>query len=125
MCCVSHGLFRYYLVFIETLQFKLTKIMLRDFLVFLNEYKVVSLAVGFVMGAASTNVINSLVKDILMPIVTPLMASESWRTATLDLGQISIAYGSFLAELLNFLILALIIFIVAKKIIKEEKEETK
>ena len=92
----------------------------REFREFLKEYKVISLAVGFVMGAASTNLVGSLVKDIIMPLLSPLFAAESWKEAVLHVGSISINYGSFLAEALNFLILAFIIFVVVRKILKME-----
>ncbi len=99
--------------------------MIREFVKFLKEFNVVALAVGFVMGTASTSLVNSLVKDVLMPIAEPLMSAESWKEATLNLGPISIAYGSFMAELINFLVLALIIFFVAKKILKMEAQTKK
>ncbi len=92
----------------------------REFREFLKEYKVISLAVGFVMGAASTNLVNSLVKDIIMPLLSPLFAAESWREAALHIGSVTINYGSFLAEAINFLILALVIFLVVGKILKLE-----
>ena len=92
--------------------------MRREFLDFLKEYKIVGLAIGFIMGAASTSLVNSLVNDVLMPILAPLFSAESWKTAVLHLGPITIAYGSFLAQLLNFIILALIVFLVTKKILK-------
>ena len=94
--------------------------MFKEFAKFLKEFNVVSLAVGFVMGTASTALVNSLVKDILMPLVSPLMSVESWKEAVLRIGPVHIAYGSFIAELFNFLILALIIFVVAKKLLKME-----
>lgn len=99
--------------------------MLKEFAKFLKEFNVATLAVGFIMGTASTALVGSLVKDILMPIAEPLMSAESWREATLNVGPVSIAYGSFMAELINFLILALIIFFVAKKLLKMEAEEKK
>ena len=67
------------------------------------------------MGSASTSLVNSLVKDVLMPIIAPLLSSKSWETAMLNIGPVSIAYGSFLAALLNFVILAFLVFILAKK----------
>lgn len=94
--------------------------MLKEFGVFLKEFNIVSLAVGFVMGTASTSLVNSLVKDVLMPIIAPLLATGSWRTATLHIGPVSIIYGSFFAELLNFIILAVILFFIAKKLLKLE-----
>ncbi len=94
--------------------------MLKEFSKFLKEFNVISLAVGFVMGTASTALINSLVKDILMPLVQPLLSGDGWRNAILKIGPVSLAYGSFLAELLNFLILAFIIFFVVKKLLNME-----
>lgn len=95
--------------------------MVKEFIKFLKEFNVVSLAVGFVMGTASTGLINSFVKDVFMPAISPLMSAESWREAVVQIGPAKIAYGSFLAELINFLILALVIFLIAKKILKLEK----
>ena len=94
--------------------------MFKEFAKFLKEFNVVSLAVGFVMGTASTALVGSLVKDVLIPIATPLVGAESWREAVWNIGPVHIAIGSFTAELFNFLILALIIFIIAKKLLKIE-----
>ena len=96
--------------------------MFEGFVKFFKEFNVIALAVGFIMGSASTALVNSLVKDILMPIVAPFMSVESWKDAVFHVGPISIAYGSFIAELFNFLILALIIYIVAKKLLKMESD---
>ena len=49
--------------------------MFKEFAEFLKEYKVVSLAVAFVMSEASSGLVNSLVKDVLMPLFTPLMSA--------------------------------------------------
>lgn len=97
---------------------------LKEFLEFLKEYKIVSLALAFIMGVASTTLVNSLVKDIILPIFSPLL-SGSWQEANLTLGPIVIKYGSFLAEFLNFIILGLVVFFIAKKIFKEEKVNKK
>ena len=96
----------------------------KEFLEFLKEYKIVGLAMAFIMGAASTALVNSLVKDIILPIFSPIL-SGSWQEAHLTLGPIVLRYGSFLAELLNFVILGLVVFFIAKKIFKEEKVEKK
>jgi len=98
--------------------------MFKDFLNFLKEYNIVSVAMAFVMGAASTSLVNSLVKDIVMPIFSPLTASGNWKDAVLSLGPITIRYGSFLGELLNFVVLGLVVFLIAKKILKDEKKSS-
>ncbi len=99
--------------------------MFKEFAKFLKEFNVVSLAVGFVMGTASTALVGSLVKDVLMPIAGPLIGAESWREAVWNIGPVHIAIGSFAAELFNFLILAFIIFFIAKKLLKMEAEVKK
>lgn len=92
--------------------------MFKDFTTFLRELNVVALAVGFVMGTASTALISSFVNDIIMPIIGPLISADVWQKATWHIGPVAIAYGSFLAQLINFFVLALIIFIIAKKLLK-------
>lgn len=98
---------------------------IKEFFEFLKEYKIATFAIGFIMATASTALVNSFVKDILLPIITPLFSSESWRNAILHIGPVEIAYGAFLAEVLNFIFLGLAVFFVAKKILKIEHEEKK
>ena len=101
------------------------KAFLKEFGEFLKEYKIISLAIAFVLGVASTAVVNSLVKDVLMPILAPLLGAVAWQDAMLNLGPIHIAYGSFLGELINFIVIAFVLFVVAKILIKKDKEEKK
>lgn len=97
--------------------------MVKEFIQFLKEFNVVSLAIAFVIGVALTALVDSFVKDIFMPLTTPFLASESWQGATFSIGGATIRYGAFAAELLSFLILAVIIFFVVKKILKIQREE--
>lgn len=94
---------------------------LKEFASFLKEYKVLSLAVAFVMGEATSKLVRSLIQDILLPLVGPLFAVNSWKVATLDMGPVHIAYGNFLVDLINFIVLAFIVFILVRKILKLEK----
>lgn len=77
------------------------------------------------MGSASTTLVKSLVNDVIMPLVSPLILKGNWNSAVLSLGPIVIKWGSFLAELINFTILAFVVFFIAKKILKEEKIKKK
>lgn len=95
--------------------------MIKEFMEFLKEYKVIGLAIAFVIGIASKDIIKSLVDNIIMPIITPFIPQGAWETATFSLGPIVIKWGAFLGALINFVIIALVIFIIAKKIIKEKK----
>ncbi len=94
-----------------------------EFKEFLYEYKVIPLAIAFIMGIASTALIKSFVDNIIMPLITPFIPGGAWRTATLELGPFVISWGVFLAELINFIIIAFVVFLIAKKILKEEKVE--
>ena len=93
----------------------------QEFMEFLKEYKVIGVAVAFIMAAASTSLVNSLVNDIIMPIITPFIPGGAWQEATFSIGPIVLRWGSFLAQIINFVILALVVFIIAKKLLKEEK----
>jgi len=95
--------------------------MIKEFKEFLNEYKVMPLAIAFIMGVAITAVIKSLVDDIIMPIITPFIPGGAWETATLTLGPVVLKWGSFLSAVINFVIIAFVIFMIAKTVLKEEK----
>ena len=97
----------------------------REFLDFLKEYKVVGLAIGFVMAGATTTLVQSFVNNIIMPLISPLLSSGNWQTALFEIGPFKFGVGPFLAALLNFAILALVIFLIAKWILKEEKIDKK
>ncbi|MEM4271874.1 MAG: MscL family protein [Candidatus Pacearchaeota archaeon] len=94
---------------------------IKEFMDFLREYKVVGLAIAFIMGVAATALIKSLVDNIIMPIITPFIPDGAWKTATFALGPIVLSWGAFLGELINFVIIAFVVFIVAKFVMKEEK----
>lgn len=96
-----------------------------EFKEFLKEYKVVGLAIAFVMGIAATTLVKSIVDDIVMPILTPFIPGGEWQTATWTLGSVVIKWGSFLGNLINFIIIAWVVFIAAKIILREEKVSKK
>lgn len=93
-----------------------------EFITFLNDYNIVALSVAFVMGVASTSLVQSLVKDIFMPLFSLLLPSDSWREAAIAIGPASVRYGAFIAELINFLLLSFVVFIIIKKLIRFNKE---
>lgn len=95
--------------------------LLKEFKEFLEEYKVMGIAVGIVMGLATVALVNSLVANIIMPIITPFIPGGAWETAKLTLGPIVISWGAFLGALINFVVIAFVVFIIAKKFMKEEK----
>jgi large conductance mechanosensitive channel len=94
---------------------------MQEFMEFLKEYKVVGLAVAFIMGVAATTLIQSFAKNIVMPLIQPLMQGGDWQKAVLGLGPFQFTYGQFLADLINFIIIAFVVFMIAKIVLREEK----
>ncbi|WP_414839499.1 large conductance mechanosensitive channel protein MscL [Carnobacterium sp. TMP28] len=101
---------------------------------FINDFKkfafrgnVLDLAVGVVIGAAVTSIVSSLVEDIIMPLVGMLTGGHDISALSINIGTAKLAYGSFLQAILNFLIIALAVFIFIKLInraaTKFKKEE--
>ncbi len=97
----------------------------REFQEFLKEYKVIGLAVAFIMGAAATTLIQSVVNNVIMPLITPFIPKGEWQTATFKLGPINIGWGSFLGAFINFIIIAFVVFMIAKIVLREEKVSKK
>lgn len=87
-----------------------------EFTEFINKYGVVGLAIGFIIGGASKDLVNALVADILMPIITFFIPGGAWREATLPIGPIVISIGHFSGVLLDFLIIAMIVFMVMRQL---------
>ncbi len=101
---------------------KKIKTFLIDFKEFLKEYKVIELAIAIIIGLAMNNFVKSLVDNIIMPLITPFIPNGSWQTATLNFWiWKGIAWGQFLSSLIYFLIIAWVVFLIAKFILKEEK----
>jgi len=94
---------------------------LKEFKEFLKEYKVVGLAIALVIGLASVALINSVVNNLIMPIITPFIPGGAWQSAVLRLGPIVIGWGALLGAIINFVIIAFVVFLVAKYALKEEK----
>ena len=95
--------------------------LIKEFKEFLKEYKVIGLAVALVIGLASVALINSVVNNLIMPLITPFIPGGAWQTATLTLGPIVIGWGALLGAIINFVIIAFVVFLISKYALKEEK----
>ena len=56
-----------------------------------------------------------------MPIITPFIPGGAWQTATFNMGPIVIGWGAFVGALINFLVIAWVVFLIAKFVLREEK----
>ena len=86
----------------------------KEFKEFLKEYKVTGLAVAFVIGGAVTTLVQAMVVQVIMPVVGIFLPEGNWQNATVYLWGALIGWGAFLSALLNFLIIALIVFFVVR-----------
>jgi len=81
-----------------------------EFTVFLNKYGVVGLAIAFIMGGAVGQLVSALVSDLIMPFITFFIPGGAWEEATLTLGPIVLAVGHFVGAVLDFVVIAFVIF---------------
>jgi large conductance mechanosensitive channel len=81
-----------------------------DFQEFISRGSVVDLAVGVAVGGAFTAIVNSLVNDIVMPIVGVILGGVDFASLSIQVGDATIAYGSFIQAIITFLIIALVMF---------------
>ncbi len=92
--------------------------MLRDFKTFIMKDNFVSLAIAVVLGAAVGKVIQAIVDDFIMPLVSSVTPSGDWQKATLDIGSVKFGVGDFVSVLINFIIIAFVVWRVAKLVTK-------
>jgi len=88
-----------------------------EFMDFIGKAGVLGLAVGFIMGTYIGKVVSALVQDIIMPIPGALIPGGDWRKAifTLQIGQgMTFAIGDFVGVIVDFLIVACVVFLIAK-----------
>jgi large conductance mechanosensitive channel len=93
---------------------------IKEFKEFISRGNVVDLTVGVIIGAAFSKIITSLVADVVMPLINPLIPGGDWRKLEVWNG---IKIGSFLGNLLDFLIMALMVFLMVKLIRSIHKEK--
>ena len=101
-----------------------------EFKAFVMRGNVVDLAVGVIIGGAFGKIVTSLVNDIFMPIIGMILGNVDLTSLEIKLGepvegaeQAAIRYGAFIQEIVNFLIIALCIFMVIKVINKMQKKK--
>lgn len=104
--------------------------MLKDFKEFAFKGNVLDMAIGVIIGGAFGKIVTSLVNDLFMPIISLLTGGISFTDlkyvitpASGDVAENAIAYGSFIQNVVDFLIIAICIFLFVKLIEKFKKKE--
>ena len=99
--------------------------MLKEFREFISRGNVIDLATAVIIGAAFTAIVNSLVNDIIMPIIGMLLKGLDFTTLALNVGDASLTYGNFIQALINFLIIAFVVFLLVRTVNKLQKSLSK
>jgi large conductance mechanosensitive channel len=107
---------------------------IREFHGFLTKTNALALAIGVIIGAAVSNVVSGLATDILMPVIGRFLPKGDWRqlrivintatdAATGKTTESAILYGHFIGTVLDFLIIALVVFLIVKALVKPAPAE--
>lgn len=105
---------------------------IKEFKEFISRGNVMDLAVGIIIGGAFTSIVSSLVNDIINPLLGLFGGMNFDQLHVKLLGEVTLYYGKFITAVINFLIMALVIFVIVKvmnataaKIAPKQEEEKK
>ena len=99
--------------------------MFKEFKEFIAKGNVMDLAVGVIIGGAFKAIVDSLVNDIIMPIITMITGKVDLSGLSVKIGTATLSYGKFISAIINFLIIAIVIFLMVKSINKAENMTNK
>ncbi len=103
------------------------KAFMKEFKEFISKGNVMDMAVGIIIGGAFTAIVTSLVDDVIMPIISLLTGGFDFSALCIVLGEgegaATLNYGAFIAAIINFLIIAIVIFCIIKSINKFKKKQ--
>lgn len=102
---------------------------MEEFKAFISRGNVMDMAVGIIIGGAFTSIVSSLVEDIINPILGIFGGMNFDKLSITLLGEATLNYGKFITAVINFLIMALIVFVIMKTMngigekLKKKEEE--
>lgn len=97
----------------------------QEFKQFISKGNVIDLAVGVIIGGAFGKIVTSIVNDILMPIIGVIIGGLDFSNLTIKFKDATIAYGNFIQNVIDFLIVSVCIFTLVKFINQFEKNKEK
>lgn len=97
--------------------------MLKEFVAFLKRGNVLDLAVAVIIGLAFGAIVTSLVNDIIMPLVGVIIGGIDFTSLVWQVGSAQVKYGNFLQAIVNFLIIAFVVFLIVRTIDRLKKKE--
>lgn len=101
--------------------------MIKEFKEFALKGSLIDMAVGIIIGAAVGQMVSALVESILMPIIGVFLGGVNFTDLSIDIGDATIGYGAFIQAMIDFVIIAFVIFMILKGIskMKENAEAEK
>lgn len=97
--------------------------MLKEFRDFAMRGNVIDLAVGVIIGGAFGKIVGSLVNDILMPLIGLVLGGVNFAEQAIQIGEASVKWGAFVQAVIDFIIIAFVIFLIVKAANTAKKEE--
>lgn len=88
--------------------------MLKEFKDFISRGNVMDLAVGVIMGAAFTAIVQSLVSNLVNPLIGLFLGKVDLSNLVFKVGDATFKYGTFIESIINFLIIAFVVFLIVK-----------
>lgn len=89
----------------------------KEFMDFMKEQKIISVALAFIVGLATAALVQALVKDIITPIYGPYLNFLNPDTS-IDIGKSKFMVGDFIMQVVNWVVILLVVFIIGKKLVK-------
>jgi large conductance mechanosensitive channel len=99
--------------------------MLKEFRDFLSRGNVLDLAVAVILGIAFGAIVTSFVDDIIMPLIGILLGGVDFTSLMLQVGSAQLMYGNFIQALVNFIIIAFVVFMIIRSINQMQARFTK
>jgi len=90
---------------------------LKEFMDFMKEQKIISMALAFVIGLATVALVSALVNDLIGPLYQPYLFQDP-TAATVTVGKSVFKIGDFINSVINWLVILLVVFIIGKKLVK-------
>ena len=96
--------------------------MFEEFKKFISRGNVMDLAVGVIIGGAFQAIVSSLVNDIITPLISIITKNVNFEDLSATVGEAKLTYGNFISAIINFLIVALVIFFMVKAMNKLDEK---
>jgi large conductance mechanosensitive channel len=94
----------------------------KEFKDFAFKGNIVDLAVAVILGGAFGKIVDSVVADLIMPIIGMLAGGTDFKSLSFGIGDAKITYGNFISAVINFMVIAFVLFLIIKAANKMKKE---